>query len=145
MAETTTVNSEHQLTSEVNTSENVNSAGNIAREINIKKLSRQMRLILTFMFSRKDRTFQQVEIISNIYDGEFLTLTAIASVSRTMKTLMRAGLVESRKSFYSSLFDCMLSQRVCYFLTEKGEKFAQKLLTPLAIPVLKQTALKVKQ
>lgn len=135
MTETTTVNSTPNIGNEVNTSENVNSTRNITDEVNIKKLSRQMRLILNFMFCRKNRTYQQVDIISVIYGGEFLTLTAIASVSRTMKTLMRARLVESRKAHYSSQFNCMWPDRVRYFLTEKGEEFTQKILTPLAIPV----------
>ena len=127
----------------------VNSTRNIANEVNIR-LSKQMRDILVFLYIYRGHVHQQVEIISNIYSEDtYPTLSRIASMSRSIKVLMKAKLVASRKAYYSTQFSCWFSQRVCFFITEAGERFVEEknLLartSALAIPGLKENALMVK-
>lgn len=145
MTEATSVKSEAQLTSDLNTSENVNLTANstpkltptesvnltcnIAREVNIR-LSKQMRDILLFLYKYRGNVHQQVEIIANIYpEDTYLTLSRVASVSRSIKVLMKAKLVESRNAYYSTQFSCWFPQRVHFFISEAGERFVEKNLS----------------
>lgn len=122
----------------------VNFEGNITHDVNISKqfhLSQQMRKILQFLYQYRGHVWQQVEIISNIYPDEpYLTESRIASLSRSMKVLMKAQLVESRKAYYSDQFSCWFPQRVQYFLTEKGEHFVKERLKGNAISLESRNA-----
>ena len=133
--ETTSVKLACNIADEVNTSESVKSAPNIGGEVNIR-LSKQMRDILVFLYIYRGHVHQQVEIISNIYSEDtYLTLSRIASMSRSIKVLMKAKLVASRKAYYSTQFSCWFSQRVCFFITEAGERFVEENLKENALMV----------
>jgi hypothetical protein len=129
----------------MNETTSVNLTRNIAHEVNIR-LSKQMRDILLFLYDGRLKVHQQVMIIENIY-GDF-TYSRAASVSRSIKVLIKAKLVESRKAYYSNQFGCWISQRVHFFITEAGEHLVEKNLleqtSDLAVPILKQNALMVK-
>ena len=123
MAETANVNSESQLGSDVNTSENVNLKDNSSPKLTIR-VSKQTRDILLYLYKDFKHVHKQVEIIKSIY-GE-VTPSRKASVSRSIKVLTNAKLVESCKAFHSDMFACWLRMRVHFFLTEVGERFVEE-------------------
>lgn len=49
-----------------------------------------------------------------------------ASMSRTVKTLKKLGLVNSRKRYYSPQFDAWIRQRIIFFITDKGLNFLKR-------------------
>ena len=103
---------------------NVNSGANFGDEVNIK-LSRQIRQILFFFFQDVNHIYHQVDIIKAVYGA--VTPSRKASFSRSIKTLIKAGLVESSKAYYSDNLQAWIVRRVCYCLTEKGERFVKGL------------------
>lgn len=119
------VNSESHLTQEVNSLESVNSKPKNCFDVNVK-LSQQMRQILLFLFKDVDHVYQQVDIIKAVYGN--VTASKKASFSRAIKALIKAGLVGSRKAYYSEKFGCWFRQRICFFLTEKGGQFVKEKL-----------------
>jgi DNA-binding MarR family transcriptional regulator len=122
------VNAEGNIANEVNTIQTVNSVSNIGSEVNIK-ISRQMRQILLFLYRDVNHVYHQVDIIAATCptdENGYLSLSRIASFSRTIKTLIKANLVESSKAYYSSQFQCWITRRVCYYLTAKGEQFVKE-------------------
>jgi DNA-binding MarR family transcriptional regulator len=86
--------------------------------------SQQMLGILRFLYNDNTHVFKQSEIIRALY-GETAP-SRKASFSRTVKTLIKLGLVESRKAYYSNQFNCWISQRVCFYITAKGEQFVRE-------------------
>ena len=106
---------------------NVNSGVKSDNDINVcaKRLGRQMKAVLLWLYDRKDKVHQQTEIIKGLY-GE-VTGSRKASMSRTIKTLMHCGFVASRKAYWSPQFNCWIRQRIHYYLTEKGERHVQTL------------------
>lgn len=125
MTETTNVNLKIQLVSDVNTSENVNLKDNLPPKLTIK-VSKQIRDILLYLYKDFEHVHKQVEIIKSVY-GE-VTPSRKASMSRSVKVLMKAGLVESRKAFYSDMFSCWLRSRIYFFLTEVGKRLVEETL-----------------
>ena len=123
MTETTNVNLEGQLGSDVNTSENVNLKDDLSPKLTIR-VSKQARDILLYLYKDFEHVHKQVEIIKSVY-GE-VTPSRKASVSRSIKVLMEAGLVESRKAFYSEMFSYWLRSRIYFFLTEVGKRFVEE-------------------
>lgn len=123
MSRQSNVNSEVKFESQVNTCLTVNCKRHLTREVNTK-LSRQMKQVLLFLYRKKEYVHKQVDIIKSIYG--IATPSRKASISRTIKALMKAGLVNSRKAYYSDQFQCWIRQRVCFYITEKGEDFVRE-------------------
>lgn len=104
------------------TSGNVNFNCPRAPEVNVK-LGQEMRKILLFLYKDREHVHHQVEIIKALHGK--VTPSRKASVSRAIKTLKKAGLVDSRKAYYSEIFKAWIVQRVCFFITELGEEFVR--------------------
>lgn len=109
---------------------NVNSGGKVSHEINVKRLGNQQKDILRYLYENKDKVWQQVTIIEELY-GE-VTDSRKASVSRSIGKLRDYGLVDSRKAYLLTPDDHPLitetywrKQRIHFFITEKGEKFLE--------------------
>lgn len=85
----------------------------------------EMKRILEFLYDNRKYVYQQTKIIEALY-GE-IPNSKKALVSRSVKLLMKAGLVDSRKAYYSEQFSCWIKQRVHYFITPKGEKYVESL------------------
>ena len=106
------------------TSLSVNFKNHLTTEVNSFKLSKLRIQILQYLYNNKEKTHQQVEIIKSICGKT--TPAKKVSFSRAIKKLIECDFVDSRKAYYSDQLNCWISQRVCYFITEKGEQFVEK-------------------
>jgi Zn-dependent M16 (insulinase) family peptidase len=109
--------------SEVNTSENVNLTRKLLPKLTFH-LSKQARQILTHYAKDFNRQYQQTELITAIYGK--VTPSKKASVSRTIRTLKKAGLIGESKAHYSNTFSCWIVHRIRFYITEKGEQFVKE-------------------
>lgn len=106
---------------------NVNSEAQKNSDINvcIGRLGKQMREILLYLYRDKEHVHKQVDFIREVF-GE-ISPSRKSSVNRSFKILTDYGLVGSRKAYYSDQFNCWIRQRVCFYLTELGEEYAETL------------------
>jgi len=88
------------------------------------RISKQMKLVLKFLADNKEHCYHQTEIIKALYGG--VTPSKQASMSRTIKTLKKAGLVNSRKAYYSPILNAWILQRIIFFITDEGLKFLKE-------------------
>ena len=106
---------------------NVNSRSQLNGDVNvcIRRLGKQMREILLFLYRDKEHVHKQVDFIREVF-GE-VTPSRKASVNRSFKILMDYGLVGSRKAYYSPQFNVWIRQRIRFYLTELGVEYAETL------------------
>jgi len=116
---------------EVNTSENVNLTAKLAPKLTFH-LSKQAQQILTHYAKDFNHQYQQTELIIAIYGK--VTPSRKASVSRSIRTLKKAGLIGESKAYYSDRFSCWIAHRVRFYITEKGEQFVKENLREVEKP-----------
>ena len=110
---------------------NVNLDGNVCTEVNVKRLGRQQKRILRWLYEHRDGAHKQVEIIDSLYGD--VTDTRQASVSRTVSNLEEKGLVTRRKKVLITpeddprVTDPYYSRhRVRFHITKIGETFVER-------------------
>jgi len=112
------------------TQSNVNLDANVCTEINVKRLGRQQKDILRFLYENKETLFKQTEIITELY-GE-VTNSRKASVSRSVSKLREEGAVFRRQKVLITPDDTPLISEPYYSrhrprigITEDGEAFIE--------------------
>lgn len=90
-------------------------------EITVARLGQQQKELLRWLYDRRGRVHEQVDIIEALYGD--VTDAKKASVSRSISKLRDAGLMGRRTTYYSEQFDCMIPQRPKFGLTNAAESF----------------------
>jgi hypothetical protein len=90
-------------------------------EITVARLGQQQKELLRWLYDRRGRVHDQVDIIEALYGD--VTDGKKASVSRSISKLRDAGLMRRKTAYYDEYFDAMVPQRPKFGLTNAGESF----------------------
>jgi len=112
------------------TQSNVNLDGKVSTEINVKRLGRQQKDILRFLYENRGKVFKQTKIITELYDE--VTNSRKASVSRSVTKLREKGVVFRQQTALMTPEDSPLISESFYYrtrprfgITEDGEAFLE--------------------